>query len=117
MAKLFGAPARAHSLATKVAAVAGLATVVALGVAPLASASGTSGKTNGCYSTWGTTGTNGHCYPVTADGNFRVSADCNLEPDGSSGWSYFYKNANIGGFGQYDCTFKINSSWVEYSGG
>lgn len=88
-----------------------------VGVAPSAVASGgTSAKTNGCYSTWGNTGSNSHCTPATVTGNYRNHLACNSQADKVSGWLYITKNSTVSGFGQLNCTFKASSARVEFTG-
>ena len=100
----------------KLAATGGLAIAAAATLVPTASASGTSGTTNGCYSTWGSTGSNAHCTNpyVTYPGNFRNHGLCFLEGDQTSSWRWFNQFDWNPGWGQVDCTFQINESFVDW---
>ncbi|MFJ8957724.1 hypothetical protein ACIRO1_47330 [Streptomyces sp. NPDC102381] len=86
-------------------------------IAPSAAASGTSAKTNGCYSTWGSTGFVGHCNPVTVSGDFKNWGVCNYEADFGNGWWYWGKGAYIDRFGTAECTFAVSKSYILYSNG
>ncbi len=84
--------------------IGGLAVAAVAAVAPLASA-GTSNTTLGCYSTWGSTGSNAHCSNPYAldDGDYTNHGSCYYSSDQ---WSSLW--------GQVDCTFSINWSEVLY---
>lgn len=100
------------------AAVAALS-IVAVGVAtPMANASGTSPTTMGCFSTWGSTGTDAHCTNpyATANGDYANAARCGWEPDMNSGAIRLTAGARVPDFGQLDCTFEVQSSYVIYAG-
>lgn len=103
---------------SKVAAIAGLSVAAIAVAAPMASASGASGVTNGCFSTWGSTGTDAHCTVphVTVTGNYANHAACDFEPDHTSAWSHFPVPAEIFDFGQIDCTFSVSWSSVAFTG-
>ncbi|WP_282202139.1 hypothetical protein [Kitasatospora fiedleri] len=82
MAKLSNPITRVRSVAPKAAAVVGVSALAFIGFMPTAQASsGTSNNVLGCYSTWGNTGTNAHCFNVTLGGTFQNFAACNVEAD------------------------------------
>jgi hypothetical protein len=99
-----------------VAAIAGGGGVAAL--SGIAHASGTSPTTNGCYSTWGSTGANGHCSNphVTESGKYQVHGNCSFQNSQSSGYIYYGAGSYIPNWGQINCTFQIDNSSVEYEG-
>ncbi|MEV7778721.1 hypothetical protein [Kitasatospora sp. NPDC088351] len=109
------APSRRSSMA-RAAAIAGLAAAAVAVVSPAAMASGTSNDVNGCYSTWGSTGSNAHCKDVTATGFYRNAASCNWSLDQQSAEYMFLFGSSKQDWGQVDCTFKINFSWVNFRG-
>ncbi|MFE4971780.1 hypothetical protein ACFRAR_06645 [Kitasatospora sp. NPDC056651] len=85
-------------------------------VAPSAFAGGTSGTTNGCYSTWGNTGSNAHCTNpvVTVSGYYQNFGSCSYSSDQYS-TRYFYSQGSApNNWGQVDCTFSISYSRVNY---
>lgn len=100
-----------------VSSLAAAAVVVVTAPSSLASG-GTSPTTNGCYSTWGNTGSDAHCTNphVTVTGNYRNHLSCNSQVDKVSGWIYFQAGAYADHWGQLNCTFKASSSRVEYTG-
>lgn len=106
-----------RSTIAKVSIVGAFASAALAGVTPPALAAGTSGTTNGCYSTWGSTGSNAHCTnpSVSQDGNYRNYGNCYYSSDQYSGWVWFGKGSYVDGWGQVDCTFSINYSYVLYS--
>ena len=109
------------ALASKVAkgAVIGALGIAALGVvAPSAFASGTSGNTNGCYSTWGSTGSDAHCHSPGAQkaGNYQNYGSCWNSGDQSFTYTGVYVGWIDPDWGQVDCVFSINCSRVNYLG-
>ena len=107
---------RARSIVARSAAIAGLA-IAAVGVTAPTSFAGTSGNVYGCYSTWGSTGSNAHCQMVQRQGNFQNQGSCNLGGTVRSGWNFFSTLQSVPNWGQVDCTFAIDSSWVNYTNG
>jgi hypothetical protein len=97
-------------LATAAAALA-LAT-------PAFASGGTSPTTNGCFSTWGNTGSNYHCTSpyATATGRYRNHLACNAQPDFVSSWVSIARGSKVDGLGQLNCAFKASSSRVEFTG-
>ncbi|GAA1514239.1 hypothetical protein GCM10009677_54290 [Sphaerisporangium rubeum] len=89
---------------------------VVAGTTTSAFASGTSPTTNGCYSTWGSTGTSAHCFNVTVTGNYRNHAACQSQPDKVSSWLWITAGSTVDNWGQLNCTFKITSSRIEFTG-
>lgn len=100
----------AKVLLVSAAAVAGMAAL-----APAAFASGTSPTVNGCYSTWGSTGTNAHCFNVTETGKYQNHASCDAQPDKTSSWLTIGKGSTVDNWGQLNCTFKVSSSRIQYT--
>ncbi|MFJ3220355.1 hypothetical protein ACIPLC_31095 [Kitasatospora sp. NPDC086801] len=116
MAKFSNPIARVRSVAPKAAAVAGVSALALLAFMPAAQASsGTSGNVLGCYSTWGNTGTSGHCYNVEKGGTFEHFAACNVEVD-----KYAYlsisQGSTVSNWGQLNCTWKIDCSSIDCQG-
>ncbi|MFJ3306233.1 hypothetical protein ACIPSA_24565 [Streptomyces sp. NPDC086549] len=93
-------------------AIAGLAAAAVAVTAPDALA-GTSSKLYGCYSSWGNTGSLGHCQTVTRTGDFQNEVDCALGGD-SSVWYYFHKDSSHDGWGYAECTISANRSWINF---
>ncbi|MEU3503312.1 hypothetical protein ABZ726_22000 [Streptomyces hundungensis] len=98
-------------------AIGGLSVLAVAGIAPVAIASGTSGTTNGCYSTWGSTGTNAHCTnpSIQMDGAVRNHASCDFEADKVSGWIWTTRGSVFDNWGQLDCSWHVSRSRVEYT--
>ncbi|MCK9897956.1 hypothetical protein [Frankia sp. AgB32] len=84
--------------------------------AQAALASGTSPTTNGCYSTWGSTGTNAHCFNVTVTGNYRNHAFCSAQFDKVSSALYMTRGSTVNNWGQLNCTFSVTRSRVDFTG-
>ncbi|MFJ3595291.1 hypothetical protein ACIPRU_02000 [Streptomyces sp. NPDC090126] len=103
------------SKVTKAVAIGALG-IAAIGMTAPAASAGTSGKVNGCYSTWGKTGFSGLCTKVTRAGQFQLAAECDWESDYRSKWIWLSKGYN-GRFDGDECTFKVLNSYVVYSGG
>ncbi|MDR3036042.1 hypothetical protein [Kitasatospora cineracea] len=106
-----------RSTIVRLGLVASFAATALVAAAPLASASGTSASVNGCYSTWGSTGTSAHCYNTTDAGSYQNEAYCGgLDYDRASGWVYIGRNSTVSNWGQLDCRWSINSSdvWFKY---
>ncbi|MCM3887598.1 hypothetical protein ND747_28815 [Frankia sp. R82] len=78
-------------------------------------ASGQSPRTNNCYSTWGSTGSNAHCYANSVAGTYTNHGFCTSQPDPTSS-KYFVKGTYAPDWGQVNCWFKINSSRVDFHG-
>ena len=109
---------RKSTRVARLAAVGGLAIAAIATVSPSAFASGTSGNTNGCVSTWGDTGSNGHCTAphVTVTGNYSNYAVCGgLGDNQDSGWYYMTEGSYVDGWGQVDCTFSVSHSEIHFS--
>ncbi|MEV7778720.1 hypothetical protein [Kitasatospora sp. NPDC088351] len=117
MADLTTPALRVRSKIARSVAIAGLAVAAAVAAAPAATASGTSGQTNGCYSTWGSTGSNAHCKSVGVTGYYRNHAECSWQSDRWSTYYYFWNLSSQPNWGQVDCAFSIESSWVDYTTG
>ncbi|MYS93813.1 MULTISPECIES: hypothetical protein [Streptomyces] len=93
----------------------GILGLAAIGLnAPTATASGSSGKVNNCWSGWGSTSFWGKCERAAVAGDYQVHADCNNEPDIWTGWYYLYKGY-IGQWTTGACIFKVNSGKVLYT--
>ena len=99
----------------RLAAVGGLA-VAALAAPVAASASGTSATTFGCYSTWGSTGSNAHCTNpyVTYPAYYQNHGACLWSSDVNSSWVWFNQRDWNSGWGQVNCVFDIQQSWVNW---
>jgi hypothetical protein len=98
-------------------AVAGTVSVILTGTAGAALASGgTSSSTNGCYSTWGNTGSNFHCPRVTVSGNYQNHLACNGEADKTSSWYWLSAGSSADNLGQLNCRFKASSAYVAFRG-
>ncbi|MFI6850648.1 hypothetical protein OG535_01855 [Kitasatospora sp. NBC_00085] len=117
MAEINSRPAGARSRVARGLAVLGLGVAAVVVVAPGALASGTSNKTNGCWSTWGSTGSNAHCQNVTDGGNYVNKSICSWSSDQVSDAEWFDRGASKDNWGQIDCTFNVEKSWVDYSRG
>jgi hypothetical protein len=101
----------------RLATVTAVITVAVTATAGAAYASGgTSGKTNNCYSTWGNTGSSGHCLPATAGGYYQNHLVCNGEADKVSNWVQISNGATVDNWGQLNCRFKASSADVRYKG-
>ncbi|MFE5584505.1 hypothetical protein [Kitasatospora sp. NPDC056531] len=107
---------RVRASITKVSAIGILAAAATISLSPVAFA-GQSSTTNGCYSTWGNTGSNAHCVDphVTVTGNYENYENCSAESDNYSGWNSFDSGAYVNGWGQVDCTWSANYSQVWFS--
>jgi hypothetical protein len=96
--------------------VGGLTIAAGAAVVPMVSASGSSAVSFGCYSTWGSTGSNAHCTAPSAtySGNYRNWAWCNtVEGALTSKWQWFNAGQYVPGFGQVNCTFSIHDAFPE----
>ena len=102
----------------KAALVAAFAGAAVTGVAPLASAS-TSSTTNGCYSWWGNTSSDGHCTDpyVTYSGYYQNYAYCDFSSDQSSSWTWYSRGSKPNAWGVVECTFSVSQSHIHYSAG
>jgi hypothetical protein len=100
--------------------LATITAVIVAGVTATAGAAyasgGTSGRTNNCYSTWGNTGSSGHCLPATASGYYQNHLVCNGEGDKVSNWTYISNGASVDNWGQLNCRFKASSADIRYKG-
>jgi hypothetical protein len=96
-----------------VAMVGGMGGWILVGSVGPAFASGTSNTVDGCYSTWGSTGTNAHCFKVTKTLNYRNHAACEAQPDKTSSWTEIVKGSTVPNFGQINCTFTVTSSSIQ----
>ncbi|MFF7897206.1 hypothetical protein ACFZCV_00030 [Streptomyces sp. NPDC007920] len=112
MAELTQSGTRVRKTMARAVAIAGLAAAAVTMGAPTALA-GTSPTTEGCYSTWGNTGSNGHCQSVARTGDFQNQIDCSLLGD-SSIWYLFNKGASKPSWGYVECTFSANRSWINF---
>ncbi|MFH8383562.1 hypothetical protein ACH4E7_21885 [Kitasatospora sp. NPDC018058] len=97
------------------AAIVGLFSTAALATVAPSAFAGQSPNTFGCFSTWGSTGSNAHCYDVTQNGDFQNAASCSASFDQQSDWIWISQGSTINGWGQVDCTFSINNSWINYT--
>ncbi|MFJ5308505.1 hypothetical protein [Streptomyces sp. NPDC088350] len=113
MAELTQTATRARKTMVRAVAIAGLAAAAVTMAAPTALASGTSSTTYGCYSTWGNTGSNGHCQSVSRTGDFQNEIDCSLSGD-SSIWYLFHSGSAHSSWGYVECTFSANKSWINF---
>ncbi|MER5520050.1 hypothetical protein [Streptomyces sp. NPDC002763] len=113
MAELTQSATRARKTMARAFAMAGLAVAAVTVAAPTALASGTSPTTYGCYSTWGNTGSNGHCQSVTRTGDFQNEVDCSFGGD-SSIWYLFHSGSSHDTWGYAECTFSANRSWINF---
>ncbi|MFE5584504.1 hypothetical protein [Kitasatospora sp. NPDC056531] len=106
---------RARARIAKVSAVGVLAAAATVGLAPLAFA-GASSTTNGCYSTWGNTGSDAHCNNpnATQDGNYGNYESCSAESDNQT-WVWFGAGSVSNDWGQEDCTWSANWSAVRFT--
>jgi hypothetical protein len=98
-----------------------IATVAAasfLAIVPIASAAGTSPKTNGCYAQWWNTAFSGYCTPATATGWFRIFADCSWPqvPDVTGPWRYITKGSTVRPFDSRECAYGIHYAQVQFKG-
>lgn len=100
----------------RLAAVGGLAVAALAAPVSSASASGTSDTTLGCYSTWGSTGSNAHCTNpyATYSAYFQNYGACLWSSDVASNWTWFNQGDWNSGWGQVDCVFDIQESWVNW---
>ncbi|MCY0942202.1 MULTISPECIES: hypothetical protein [Streptomyces] len=101
---------------TQAVTIGALTVAAAVTVVPTATAAGTSGKTNGCYSTWGNTAFTGHCNPVTVSGQFNNWGVCDWQTDRGSGYHRWSKGF-VGKWGTRECSFKVLRSYILYSNG
>jgi hypothetical protein len=114
MAEFNKSARRTRITIAKAAAAAALAGAAVAVAAPTALASGTSSQTYGCYSTWGNTGSNGHCQSVTKTGDFQNEAYCNTGLSDTSVWHYFKYGSSHSTWGYAECTFAVDRSWVNF---
>ncbi|MFD4394316.1 hypothetical protein [Kitasatospora sp. NPDC058478] len=105
-----------RSKLTRVAVMAGLAAAAVISITPSAFA-GTSGNTFGCWSTWGSTGSNAHCQNVQKSGYFQNYGYCDWEADQTSTNTWFDEKSTVNNWGQIDCTFNISRSLVNWTQG
>ncbi|MFF7897202.1 MULTISPECIES: hypothetical protein [unclassified Streptomyces] len=108
---------RARNTIARVAALTGaaVATVAAIALsAPSAMASGTSATLNGCYSTWGSTGSVGHCVSVTKIGQYKNRGVCTFGNEDSL-WTVFRIGDSNPKWGGVECTFNIEKSYIMYT--
>ncbi|MEV0484165.1 hypothetical protein AB0I69_26585 [Streptomyces sp. NPDC050508] len=105
---------RASNTIARVAALAGAAVAVVALAAPSAMASGTSAKLNGCYSTWGSTGSVGHCVSVTKSGQYKNRGVCTFGNEDSL-WTVFGYGESDSKWGGVECTFDIEKSYIMYT--
>ncbi|MGJ5754779.1 hypothetical protein FB563_2966 [Streptomyces puniciscabiei] len=113
MAELIRSATRSRKTLARAVAIAGLAAASVTVAAPTALASGTSPTTYGCYSSWGNTGSNGHCQSVGRTGDFQNEIDCSFSGD-SSIWYLFHKGNSKPNWGYVECNFSANRSWINY---
>jgi hypothetical protein len=101
----------------RVTVIAGVTALVVTGSSVAAFASGgTSGMTNGCYSTWGNTGSSYHCPRVTVTGYYQNHLACDKEQDKTSPWSRLTAGSSVDNIGQVNCRFKASSAYVAFHG-
>ncbi|WP_159039717.1 hypothetical protein [Streptomyces sp. TP-A0356] len=105
---------RARTTITRVAAFTGAAIAAVALSAPSAMASGTSPRLNGCYSTWGSTGSVGHCVSVTVAGQYKNRGVCTFGNEDSI-WTVFGYGASNPKWGGVECTFDISKSYIMYT--
>ncbi|MFJ3306229.1 hypothetical protein ACIPSA_24545 [Streptomyces sp. NPDC086549] len=104
---------RVRNTIARVAALAGVA-VAAVALATPSAMAGTSAKLNGCYSTWGSTGSVGHCARVTTTGNFKNRGVCTFGNEDSL-WEFFGAGESHPKWGGVECTFDIEKSFIMFS--
>jgi hypothetical protein len=87
-------------------------------IAPAASASGTSPKTNGCYAKWWHTAFAGYCNPARVTGYYRIMADCKAPqiPDVRGPWIHIRKGWDPKPFDSRACAYGIHYARVEFKG-
>ncbi|MGJ5754783.1 hypothetical protein FB563_2970 [Streptomyces puniciscabiei] len=105
---------RARTTITRVAALTGAAIAAVALSTPAALASGTSPKLNGCYSTWGSTGSVGHCARVTETGQYKNRGVCTFGNEDSI-WTVFYSGESHPKWGGVECTFDIEKSYIMFT--
>ncbi|MER6568678.1 hypothetical protein ABT288_21475 [Streptomyces sp. NPDC001093] len=105
---------RARNTIARVAALAGVAVAAVALATPSAMASGTSPKLNGCYSTWGSTGSVGHCVKVTEAGQYKNHGVCTFGSEESLWTSFGYGESNPK-WGGVECTFNISKSYIMFT--
>ena len=95
-------------------AIVGALSIAAIGVVTPMAGAYQSDTNDGCFSTWGNTGTDAHCTNPFAlvNGNYSNHADCDFESDPTSGKQYYYFGQVVNDFGQLNCTFNVTSSYV-----
>ncbi|MBP5938358.1 hypothetical protein [Streptomyces acidiscabies] len=105
---------RTRNTIARAAAFAGAAIAVVALSAPSAMASGTSPKLNGCYSTWGSTGSVAHCVSVTRGGQYKNRGVCTFGNEDSL-WKFFQGGESNPKWGGVECTFDIEKSFIMYT--
>jgi hypothetical protein len=114
MAEFNKSARRTRITIAKAAAAAALAGAAVAVAAPTALASGTSPTLNGCYSTWGSTGSSGHCVSVTQSGQYKNRGVCTFGNEDSI-WKHFGYGQSDSKWGTVECTFDIEKSYIIYS--
>ncbi|MFF0655214.1 hypothetical protein [Micromonospora tulbaghiae] len=98
-------------------AVIGILSFAAASIAipSAASASGTSGRTLGCYAQWYNTYFKGVCDPAEKNGYYQLNAYCDYEGDFHGDWKHKDKGYR-GTFDDDDCTFAVTGGYIAYAG-
>ncbi|WP_055483260.1 hypothetical protein [Sphaerimonospora mesophila] len=110
MRPLLGLKRAGVGLALGSALVAG----AVVGIAPTASAAGTSPSTYGCYAQWWNTAFAGKCSKATQTiWPVYVEGDCDWELDKEDG-PFTIQKGFSGTFDSNECTFKVNRAWLEF---
>jgi hypothetical protein len=101
------------------ATVIGLAAASFSMLAPAASASGTSGVTNGCYGQWWNTAFEGKCDRphVTVSGRYRLVAYCDTDTDYTGKWVLLSKGSKVIPFDKGECTWEATWANVHFTNG
>ncbi|MBB4794331.1 hypothetical protein [Streptomyces nodosus] len=105
---------RVRNTIARVAALTGAAVAAVALSAPSAMASGTSATLNGCYSTWGSTGSVGHCVNVSKYGQYKNRGVCTFGNEDSL-WTVFRIGESNQKWGGVECTFNIEKSYIMYT--
>ncbi|KUN78298.1 hypothetical protein AQJ66_31700 [Streptomyces bungoensis] len=105
---------QARNTIARVTALAGVVIAAVALATPSALASGTSPKLNGCYSTWGSTGSVGHCVKVTKNGQYKNRGECTFGKEDSL-WTDFWIGDSNPKWGGVECTYNISKSYIMYT--
>lgn len=77
-----------------------------------ANASGTSGKTDGCYGEWWNTAFAGYCEPATVSQQYELVGICAAQGDYYGPWRYITKNSYVEPFDNSACRYSVDRSYV-----